>query len=109
MCMTEVPELRSGVYAGYWGPNYETPAEIRAYRTMGADLVGMSTVLEAIAAHAAGMSVLGLSLVTNMAAGMGERLDHAEVLATAAARSEKAASTAARLTTVLAGRREPKA
>jgi purine-nucleoside phosphorylase len=73
------------VYAGYWGPNYETPAEIRAYRTMGADVVGMSTVLEAIAAHAAGMEVLGISLVTNRAAGLGGRLDHAEVLETAAA------------------------
>ena len=77
------------MYAGYWGPNYETPAEIRAYKTMGADVVGMSTVLEAIAAHAEGMEVLGLSLVTNRAAGLGGRLDHAEVLETAAASVER--------------------
>jgi purine-nucleoside phosphorylase len=73
------------VYAGYWGPNYETPAEIRAYKILGADVVGMSTVLEAIAAHADGMEVLAISLVTNRAAGLGGRLDHADVLATAAA------------------------
>ena len=58
------------VYADYLGPNYETPAEIRAYRTLGADVVGLSTVLDAIAAHAAGMSVVGLTLVTNLAAGL---------------------------------------
>ena len=85
LCHEIDPGLREGVYAGYWGPNYETPAEIRAYRTMGADIVGMSTVLEAIAAHAAGLEVLGLSLVTNRAAGLGGRLDHAEVLEAAAA------------------------
>ena len=83
------PSLREGVYAGYWGPNYETPAEIRAYATMGADIVGMSTVLEAIAAHAEGMEVLGVSLVTNRAAGLGGRLDHTEVLSTAAASVER--------------------
>lgn len=85
LCREIDPTLREGVYAGYWGPNYETPAEIRAYGMLGADVVGMSTVLEAIAAHAAGMEVLGISLVTNRAAGLGGRLDHAEVLATAAA------------------------
>ena len=85
VCHEIDPDLREGVYAGYWGPNYETPAEIRAYRTMGADIVGMSTVLEAIAARAAGLEVLALSLVTNRAAGLGGRLDHAEVLETAAA------------------------
>jgi purine-nucleoside phosphorylase len=72
--------LQEGVYVGYWGPNYETPAEIRAYRILGGDLVGMSTVLEAIAARAAGLEVLGLSLVTNMAAGLAGPLSHAEVL-----------------------------
>ena len=77
------PTLTEGVYAGYWGPNYETPAEIRAYRALGADVVGMSTVLEAIAARDAGMDVLAISLVTNRAAGLGGRLDHADVLATA--------------------------
>lgn len=81
LCRTLEPSLPEGVYAGYWGPNYETPAEIRAYRTLGADLVGMSTVLEAIAARAAGMEVLGLSLVTNLAAGMAGPLSHEEVLA----------------------------
>lgn len=77
------PGLAEGVYAQLPGPHFETPAEIRMLRTMGADLVGMSTVLEAIAARAAGAEVFGLSLVTNMAAGMtGEPLDHEEVLAT---------------------------
>lgn len=77
------PTLAEGVYAGMPGPQYETPAEIRMLRTLGADLVGMSTVHEAIAARAAGAQVLGLSLVTNLAAGItGEPLSHAEVLAT---------------------------
>jgi len=77
------PALTEGVYAQLPGPHFETPAEIRMLRTMGADLVGMSTVLEAIAARAAGAEVFGLSLVTNMAAGMtGEPLNHEEVLAT---------------------------
>ncbi|WP_448641046.1 purine-nucleoside phosphorylase [Geodermatophilus sp. URMC 63] len=76
------PDLTEGVYAALPGPHYETPAEIRMLRTLGADLVGMSTALEAIAARAAGMDVLGLSMVTNAAAGItGEELDHAEVLA----------------------------
>jgi len=80
MCRGIDPSLAEGVYVGYWGPNYETPAEIRAYRTFGGDLVGMSTVLEAIAARAAGLEVLGLSLVTNMAAGIAGPLSHEEVL-----------------------------
>lgn len=75
------PSLAEGVYAGLPGPHYETPAEIRMLRTLGADLVGMSTVHETIAARAAGAEVLGVSLVTNLAAGMtGEPLNHAEVL-----------------------------
>src|SRR5690242_21167613 len=75
------PTLTEGVYAGLPGPHYETPAEIRMLRTLGADLVGMSTVHETIAARAAGARVLGISLVTNLAAGMtGEPLSHAEVL-----------------------------
>ena len=75
------PTLTEGVYAQWPGPQYETPAEIRMLRTLGADLVGMSTALEAIAARAAGVEVLGLSLVTNLAAGMsGEPLSHEEVL-----------------------------
>jgi purine-nucleoside phosphorylase len=76
------PDLTEGVYAALPGPHYETPAEIRMLRTLGADLVGMSTALEAIAARAAGLEVLGLSMVTNAAAGItGEKLDHEEVLA----------------------------
>jgi purine-nucleoside phosphorylase len=75
------PTLAEGVYAGLAGPHYETPAEIRMLRTLGADLVGMSTVHETIAARAAGAEVLGLSLVTNLAAGMtGQPLSHVEVL-----------------------------
>jgi purine-nucleoside phosphorylase len=75
------PNLEEGVYAGLPGPHFETPAEIRMLRTLGADLVGMSTVLEAIAARAAGIEVFGLSLVTNLAAGMtGEPLSHEEVI-----------------------------
>lgn len=80
------PTLAEGVYAGLPGPHFETPAEIRMFRGLGADLVGMSTVLEAIAARALGVEVFGLSLVTNLAAGMtGEPLDHREVLAAGAA------------------------
>ncbi|AZI58563.1 purine-nucleoside phosphorylase [Nakamurella antarctica] len=75
------PSLAEGVYAQLPGPHYETPAEIRMLRGFGADLVGMSTVLEAIAAREAGAEVMGISLVTNLAAGMtGQALNHAEVL-----------------------------
>jgi purine-nucleoside phosphorylase len=75
------PALAEGVYAGLPGPHYETPAEIRMLRTLGADLVGMSTVHETIAARAEGAQVLAISLVTNLAAGMtGEPLSHEEVL-----------------------------
>jgi purine-nucleoside phosphorylase len=78
-----VPGIAEGVYAGLLGGSYETPAEIRMLRGMGADLVGMSTVLEAIAAHHLGAEVVGVSLVTNLAAGMAPApLDHREVLAT---------------------------
>ena len=73
--------LREGVYLGYMGPSFETPAEIRAFRTLGADSVGMSTVPEAIAASHCGLPVLGVSLITNMAAGMaGKRLSGDEVI-----------------------------
>jgi len=76
------PSLAEGVYAAQRGPTYETPAEIRMMRTLGADVVGMSTVLEAIAAREGGAEVLGISLVTNIASGLAEgTLDHEEVLA----------------------------
>ncbi|MGB9113107.1 MAG: purine-nucleoside phosphorylase, partial [Acidimicrobiales bacterium] len=76
------PSLTEGVYAGMLGPSYETPAEIAMLRTLGADLVGMSTTLEAIAARHFGAEVLGISLVSNLAAGVAASpLDHAEVLA----------------------------
>lgn len=75
------PTLAEGVYAGLVGPHFETPAEIRMLATLGADLVGMSTVLEAIAARNVGLEVFGLSLVTNLAAGItDEPLSHQEVL-----------------------------
>jgi purine-nucleoside phosphorylase len=75
------PTLEEGVYAGVPGPQYETPAEIRMLQRLGADLVGMSTVHEVIAARHVGAEVLGLSLVTNLAAGLGhDALDHADVL-----------------------------
>lgn len=74
--------LDEGVYVHWRGPTYETPAEIHMMRTLGADLVGMSTVPEAIAAHALGAEILGISLVTNAAAGVtGEKLSHEEVIA----------------------------
>jgi purine-nucleoside phosphorylase len=77
------PSLAEGVYAGLAGPQYETPAEIRMLRAVGADLVGMSTTLEAIAARHLGAEVLGLSLVTNVAAGLSDQpLEHSEVVAT---------------------------
>lgn len=76
------PSLAEGIYACLPGPHYETPAEIRMLRTIGADMVGMSTALETIAAVEGGAEVLGLSLMTNIAAGLStEPLDHAEVLA----------------------------
>jgi purine-nucleoside phosphorylase len=81
MCRQVDPSLDEGVYVQFPGPHYETPAEIEMVRRIGGDLVGMSTTLEAIAAREAGMEVLGISLVTNLAAGIsGEPLDHAEVL-----------------------------
>ncbi|MFD6417761.1 purine-nucleoside phosphorylase [Streptomyces sp. NPDC060194] len=81
LCQEIDPSLEEGVYAQFPGPHYETPAEVRMAGILGADLVGMSTVLEAIAAREAGAEVLGISLVTNLAAGLsGEPLNHEEVL-----------------------------
>ncbi len=83
LCKEVEPSLDEGVYCQFPGPHYETPAEIRMVRAIGGDLAGMSTVLEAIAAREAGLEVLGISLVTNLAAGMtGEPLNHEEVLET---------------------------
>ncbi len=82
MCKELEPGLPEGVYAQFRGPMYETPAEIGMVATIGGTLVGMSTALEAIVARSLGMEILGLSLVTNLAAGMtGEPLNHEEVLA----------------------------
>lgn len=84
-------DLKQGVYAGMAGPQYETPAEVRMLAALGADAVGMSTVLEVIAARHAGVRVLGLSCITNAAAGgahlgvVGTKVDHQEVLKTGAA------------------------
>jgi purine-nucleoside phosphorylase len=81
LCREIEPDLDEGVYVQFPGPHYETPAEIGMVRAIGGDLVGMSTTLEAIAAREAGMEVLGISLVTNLAAGItGEPLNHEEVL-----------------------------
>ncbi|MET0767047.1 MAG: purine-nucleoside phosphorylase [Aeromicrobium sp.] len=81
LCKDADPSLDEGVYVQLPGPHYETPAEIGMIRAIGGDLVGMSTTLEAIAARAAGLEILGISLVTNAAAGMtGEPLNHEEVL-----------------------------
>ena len=82
LCREAEPALDEAVYAQFPGPHYETPAEIEMVRVLGAELVGMSTALEAIAAREAGLEVLGVSLVTNPAAGLGDApLDHDEVLA----------------------------
>lgn len=90
------PTLNEGVYAQLPGPHYETPAEVRMLRTLGADMVGMSTALEAIAARAAGLEILGLTLITNFAAGVQDTpLDHSEVL-------EAGANAEARLGPLLA-------
>jgi purine-nucleoside phosphorylase len=91
------PGLAEGVYAMLPGPHYETPAEITMLGRLGADLVGMSTVLEAIAARQLGCEVFGVSLVTNLAAGLaGHSLSHAEVV-------EAGRASASRMGALLAG------
>jgi purine-nucleoside phosphorylase len=91
-------ELVEGVYAGILGPNYETPAEVRMLRTLGADAVGMSTVLEAIAARWVGLAVCGVSLVTNAGAGYsGQPLTHQEVLEAGATAGPRLARVIRRL------------
>lgn len=85
LALAEQIPLEQGIYLMYGGPSYETPAEIRAFWTLGADAVGMSTVPEAIAANHCGMHVLGISCITNMAAGiLPQKLSHAEVVEAAA-------------------------
>jgi purine-nucleoside phosphorylase len=87
------PSLKEGVYAHWHGPAFETPAEIRMLQTLGADLVGMSTVPEAIAAHALGAEVLAISLPTNWAAGLTKaKLSHEEVTAMGEASAERCAT-----------------
>jgi purine-nucleoside phosphorylase len=96
--------LAEGVYAALRGPHYETPAEVAMLRLAGADLVGMSTALEAIAVRHLGASVLGLSLVTNLAAGVSpEPLDHAEVLAAGAAAAPRMGQLLTPLLPLLSG------
>ena len=93
MCKQVAPDLAEGVYVQFRGPMYETPAEIGMVRAIGGTLVGMSTALEAIVARSLGMEVVGLSLVTNLAAGMsGHPLNHAEVLAAGKASSARISS-----------------
>ncbi|RGE23261.1 purine-nucleoside phosphorylase [Leucobacter sp. wl10] len=92
------PSLQQGVYAQLPGPHYETPAEIQYLRVIGAQIVGMSTALEAIAARQAGLEVLGLSLITNPAAGLGEDpLSHEEVLAEGRAAEPRLAELLSRI------------
>lgn len=97
------PTVPEGVYAQFAGPQYETPAEVRMAGTLGADLVGMSTALETIAAREAGLDVLGLSLVTNSAAGTVPTLDHADVLAAGRAAADELGALLAEILTTWPG------
>jgi len=102
LCREIEPTLPEGVYAQFRGPQYETPAEVRMAGIIGADLVGMSTGLEAISAREAGLEILGLSLVTNLAAGMtGEPLNHEEVLEAGRAAAERMGHLLARVVRAL--------
>jgi purine-nucleoside phosphorylase len=84
------PELDEGVYVQFRGPHYETPAEVQMAKVLGGDLVGMSTTLEAIAARQAGLEILGISLVTNLAAGISDQpLSHEEVIEAGQAAAER--------------------
>jgi purine-nucleoside phosphorylase len=90
LCHQVEPDLAEGVYAQFRGPQYETPAEVRMAGVLGADLVGMSTAIEAIAARQSGLEILGLSLVTNLAAGISDQpLNHEEVLEAGRAAAER--------------------
>jgi purine-nucleoside phosphorylase len=96
--------LEEGVYLSVLGPSFETPAEIRAFRVLGADLVGMSTVQETIVARHMGIEVLGISCVTNMAAGIqNEPLSHEEVMATGRAVEAQLAGLLTRVVPLMAG------
>jgi purine-nucleoside phosphorylase len=98
LCRQIDPTLDEGVYVQFPGPHYETPAEVRMAGVMGGHLVGMSTTLEAIAAREAGMEVLGISLVTNLAAGISsEPLNHEEVLAAGRSAAERMGSLLSRV------------
>jgi purine-nucleoside phosphorylase len=100
--------LRRGIYACVAGPSYETPAEVRMLRTLGADLVGMSTVAEVIAARHMGVKVAGLSLVANLAAGLSAApLTHEEVAAVATREGERLASVLAAFLPRAVGARLP--
>jgi purine-nucleoside phosphorylase len=98
LCRQVEPSLPEGVYAQFRGPQYETPAEVRMAGIMGASMVGMSTGLEAVAARHAGLEVLGISLVTNAAAGVSSApLDHAEVVAAGKAAGSRCGALLARV------------
>ncbi len=98
------PGLDEGVYVQFRGPHYETPAEVRMARILGGDLVGMSTALEAIAARQSGLEVLGISLVTNLAAGVGDQpLAHEEVLEAGQAAAGRCGSLLSAIVAQIAG------
>lgn len=102
LARTVDPTLEEGVYVQFRGPSYETPAEVRMAKALGGDIVGMSTALEAIAARSAGMEVLGMSLITNHAAGVTDQaLSHQEVIDAGAAAQERLGPLLAQITAKL--------